>query len=39
MRETINSAVRINKFLSQAGLCSRRQADFYVEQGKVTVDG
>lgn len=38
-RRNENSAVRINKFLSQAGLCSRRQADFYVEQGKVTVDG
>ena len=38
-RRNENSAVRINKFLSQAGVCSRRQADFYVEQGKVTVDG
>lgn len=38
-RRSESSAVRINKFLSQAGLCSRRQADFYIEQGKVTVDG
>lgn len=38
-RRNETSAVRINKFLSQAGLCSRRQADFYIEQGKVTVDG
>lgn len=38
-RRSESSAVRINKYLSQAGLCSRRQADFYIEQGKVTVDG
>ncbi|MBS7007551.1 pseudouridine synthase [Anaerostipes sp.] len=38
-RRSESSAIRINKYLSQAGLCSRRQADFYIEQGKVTVDG
>jgi 23S rRNA pseudouridine2604 synthase len=38
IRKTEN-AVRINKYLSQAGVCSRRQADVYVEEGKVTVDG
>ena len=26
-------AMRLNKFLSDAGVCSRRQADRYVEQG------
>lgn len=31
--------VRINKFLSEAGVCSRREADRLVESGKVTVDG
>lgn len=31
--------VRLNKFLSDAGICSRRQADFYIAEGKVTVDG
>ncbi|MBQ4563354.1 MAG: hypothetical protein IJA58_02605, partial [Lachnospiraceae bacterium] len=30
--------VRINKFLSEAGVCSRREADRLVESGKVTVD-
>ena len=30
---------RINKFLSEAGFCSRREADRLVESGKVTVDG
>ncbi len=32
-------SIRINKYLSQAGVCSRRQADVYVEAGKVLVDG
>ena len=31
--------IRINKLLSDAGVCSRREADRLVEQGKVTVDG
>lgn len=32
-------AVRINKYLSQAGVCSRRQADELIKEGKVCVDG
>lgn len=42
MKETkreVEESIRINKYLSQAGVCSRRQADAYVEQGKVTIDG
>ena len=31
--------IRLNKYLSDAGVCSRRQADRYVEEGRVTVDG
>lgn len=31
--------VRINKFLSSAGYCSRREADRLVEEGRVTIDG
>lgn len=31
--------VRINKFLSDAGVCSRREADKHVELGHVTIDG
>lgn len=31
--------VRINKFLSEAGVCSRREADRYIEEGKVEIDG
>lgn len=31
--------IRLNKFLSEAGICSRRVADQYIQTGKVTVDG
>ena len=31
--------IRLNKFLSEAGVCSRREADKLIENGKVTVDG
>jgi len=34
-----SKAMRLNKFLSDAGVCSRRQADQYIEDGKVFVDG
>lgn len=30
---------RINKFLSEAGFCSRREADKLIEQGRVTLNG
>ena len=32
-------AVRLNKYLSEAGVCSRREADRLIESGRVTVDG
>ncbi|MBQ5953265.1 MAG: pseudouridine synthase [Lachnospiraceae bacterium] len=31
--------IRINKYLSEAGVCSRREADRLIEEGRVTVDG
>lgn len=31
--------VRINKYISESGYCSRREADKYIEQGAVTIDG
>lgn len=34
-----SAGVRINKYLAQCGLCSRRDADRLVEQGKVLVNG
>lgn len=36
MEET---GIRINKFLSEAGVCSRREADRQVEAGNVMIDG
>ena len=34
-----NEPVRLNKFLANSGLCSRRDADKYIEAGVVTVNG
>ena len=31
--------VRLNKYLSEAGVCSRREADRLIESGRVMVDG
>lgn len=31
--------VRLNKYMSDAGVCSRREADRLIEAGKVTIDG
>lgn len=31
--------VRLNKYLAESGLCSRREADRYIEEGKVLVNG
>ena len=33
-----NNGVRINKFLSEAGVCSRREADRKIENGEVTIN-
>lgn len=32
-------AIRLNKYLADAGVCSRREADKLIEDGKVLVDG
>lgn len=32
-------AMRLNKYLSELGICSRREADRLIEAGKVVVDG
>lgn len=31
--------IRINKFLSEVGFCSRREADKLLEQGRITING
>lgn len=35
----MGEAIRLNKYLSDAGVCSRREADRLIEAGKVLVDG
>ncbi|WP_293743295.1 23S rRNA pseudouridine(2604) synthase RluF [uncultured Pedobacter sp.] len=34
-----NAATRLNKFISESGLCSRREADRYIEKGTVFING
>lgn len=33
------TSIRLNKFISDSGLCSRREADRYIEQGNVFING
>ena len=33
------SAKRLNKYISETGFCSRREADKLIEQGRVTING
>ncbi len=37
MAQTLSK--RINKYISESGICSRREADRYIEQGNVRIDG
>jgi len=34
-----NKATRLNKYISDTGFCSRREADKLIEQGRVTING
>jgi len=34
-----NAEMRLNKFMANAGICSRREADDYIQAGKVKVNG
>lgn len=34
-----NTATRLNKFISESGLCSRREADRFIEKGNVFING
>ncbi|WP_131536297.1 23S rRNA pseudouridine(2604) synthase RluF [Pedobacter nototheniae] len=34
-----SSATRLNKFISESGLCSRREADKFIERGSVFING
>jgi 23S rRNA pseudouridine2604 synthase len=35
----VEELTRLNKYISQTGFCSRREADSFIEQGRVTVNG
>lgn len=34
-----DSSTRLNKYISESGICSRRDADRYIEQGNVFING
>lgn len=35
----MSEKIRLNKFISDSGVCSRREADKYIETGHVTING
>ena len=38
-KKSNETTIRINKYLSSAGICSRREADQYTDAGRITVNG
>lgn len=38
-KNEIRDKVRLNKYISETGFCSRREADKLIEQGRVMIDG
>ncbi|MBT3981175.1 MAG: 23S rRNA pseudouridine(2604) synthase RluF [Bacteriovoracaceae bacterium] len=32
-------SIRLNKYIAQSGMCSRREADRYIDEGKVIING
>lgn len=34
-----DASIRINKFISETGICSRREADKYIKEKRVTING
>ena len=39
IEKDIQEGIRVNKYLSDCGICSRRQADRFVEEGRIQVNG
>ena len=39
MTGTDSEGIRLNKYIASSGLCSRREADTLIENGKVTING
>lgn len=38
-KNPVEDKIRLNRFIANAGICSRREADKYIEAGVVTVNG
>ncbi|WP_312496806.1 S4 domain-containing protein, partial [Anaerosporobacter sp.] len=38
IEKDIQEGIRVNKYLSDCGICSRRQADRLVEEGRIKVN-
>ena len=34
-----DESMRLNKYISESGICSRREADRFIEQGNVFING
>lgn len=34
-----DESMRLNKYISESGICSRREADRFIEQGHVFING
>jgi len=37
--DSSDTGIRINKYLADSGICSRREADVIIEKGRISVDG
>lgn len=37
--DTSDGSIRLNKYIANAGICSRREADIYIKAGSATVNG
>ena len=38
-KENVADGIRLNKYIANAGICSRREADVYIASGNATVNG
>mgnify|MGYP000265321747 CR=1 FL=1 len=38
-KKSEDTGIRLNKYISNSGICSRREADTYIEHGSVSVNG
>ncbi len=39
VKKSTSDAIRLNKYIANAGICSRREADTYIKAGSATVNG